>query len=156
MSLASLANLANERDKQARMFHDVGQLVDGYRFVVRGLVQRHRGLLDQLREATLYGAPNRGPASRQPHESHPPIQLDPVDALSTIYVGISGWYSRLYLNSRFPAGGDWQKWALRQLRDVAPKMAPSLADDLSDNIRSWWLLAARITGWLPEQLVRIR
>lgn len=51
---------------------------------------------------------------------------------------------------------DWFKAALHALAAAAPTLAPSIADELSGAVHGWWRRAATVTGWQPEQLLRLR
>lgn len=51
---------------------------------------------------------------------------------------------------------DWQKEALRQLVDRAPRLAPSIADELAADVSAWWWKAAKATGWQADDLRNAR
>lgn len=60
----------------------------------------HPPLLDQLRRAADgQNRTIRGPERRQTPRSRPPINVDALDRLSAVYVGIAGWHSGLGLPS---------------------------------------------------------
>ncbi len=132
---------------------DIRQLVEPIQLAVQGRIVTHDPLLDQLRQAT---APSGASASvRIQGAAVAPVNLAAIDALSTIYVELAGWHARQSLPSP-PRDGDWQKHTLRALLDRAPTLAPAVAEWLATEVRDWWALAARHTGWKTQELTRIR
>jgi hypothetical protein len=169
----------------AQIRADVAQLVDPIHIAVRGRVLTHDPLLDQLRAATEPGSsPQRGTSRRPVPKSRPPAQLDALDALGTLCVEVGQWHARLRLpevptatygcehaSCRLAYGRralgprcasfryapvDWFKYALRQLLEAAPKLAPQLAEWLALDVREWWRSAAVQSGWRTAELLRVR
>jgi hypothetical protein len=133
---------------------DVQQLTHPIHLAVRGRVVTHPALLDQLRAAVAPGVMSGGSTRGRAPGSQPTADLGAVDALSTLYVELSGWRVRLGLAS--PADGDWQKAMLLVLADRAPDLAPEMLAWLAVEVRDWWSLAARASGWRPVDLLKIR
>ncbi len=148
---------APSHDLLARMADDIGQLVDPIWIAAGRRPIRHDPLLDQLRDAAQ---PSRGttsgPERHRVPESRPPLSVDAVDTLVGIYVALAGWHARLNLPSPPRAAADWQKAALRQLVGVAATLAPSIADQLADDVNTWWSRAATTTGWRLDDLRNVR
>lgn len=134
---------------------DVQQLTAPIHIAIRGKIVTHPPLLDQLRQAAQPGATTQGPERRSVPRSRPPVRLDAVDALSTVYVEISGWHARLQLDTP-PRDTDWQKTVLRTLVGAMPNLAPDIADWLATEIQDWWRMAATHTGWRPADLHKLR
>jgi len=137
------------------MADDIRQLVDPIHVAIRGRIETLPCLLDALNEALTPGSALTGPERRHPSDSAPPLRLDVLDASSTIQVGIAGWRTQLHLPSP-PRDTDWYQATLHALVGAAPALAPSIADQLADDVRSWWRLAAVHTGWHPDDLLRLR
>lgn len=149
------ATAAPSHDLNARLLADTLQLTRPIYAVIRGRIIRHPPLLDQLAAALQPGNTPRGPERRQQPRSRPPLRTDALDTLTDIYVHITRWHTHLHL-PRPARDNDWFKTALHQLADTAPHLAPSIADQLSNDVHQWWRRAATATGWRPEQLVRLR
>lgn len=130
----------------------IHQLTQPIHIALRGRIITHPPLLDQLRDATH---PTGGHVGiRTPPGSRPPLRIDALDTLSTIYVGISTWHARLNLPSP-PRHLDWQKATLAMFADTAPTLALPIADYLADETADWWHTAATATGWTTDQLRRL-
>lgn len=135
---------------------DIRQLTEPIVLAVRARLVRHPPLLDQLRAAAVPG--RRGDHTATSHTapgSRPPANLDAVDVLAEIYVGISAWHARLRLPSP-PRDQDWQMAVLRQLADTAADLDPPRAQWLSVEVHTWWADAATVAGWSTRDLVRLR
>lgn len=146
---------APSHDLIAKMAADVDQLVKPIHTAIRGRIVSHLPLLDQLRDACIPGNSVRGPERRSVPDSRPPLRLDAVDTLSTVYVEISQWHALLQQTPPTP-DTDWWKAVLRQFVGTAPNVAPSLADELAHAVNGWWRLAAVVSGWRPEDLLKLR
>lgn len=164
----------------------VRQLTEPLVYVAQGRPRSALSLLSQLRQAAEpVRAGNTGPRSGVPG-SRLPIRTGPVDALSTIYVELSGWHARLKLTSppayehgcehdacrlamvrRASIIGpvcaraslarlDWQVTVLRQLVGAWPTLDAGQQEWLYRDVESWWEMAARATGWTLTNLRRIR
>jgi hypothetical protein len=145
----------------------------------------HPGLLDQLRRAAAgQSRTARGPERRQPPRSRPPGNLDALDRLSAVYVGISGWHSGLALPSPpehrsvcphqtcatallnstpgpvCPTARlvrvDWQLHALHQLHDAARRLDPRTVAAITSDVTDWWRWAATSCGWSTAELITLR
>lgn len=134
---------------------DVAQLTAPIHIAIRRRIITHPPLLDQLRAAATPGRTVKGPERRTVPRSRPPANLDAVDALSTLYVELSGWHARLRLPSP-PRETDWHKAVLRQLIGALPQQAPDIADWAGHEISDWWRAAAVHSGWQPADLLKLR
>lgn len=134
---------------------DVQQLTMPIHVAIRGRIITHLPLLDQLRAAAQPGTTIRGPERRSVPRSRPPANLDAVEALSTVYVELSGWHARLRLTSP-PHDSDWQKTVLRALVGRMPELAPDIAEWLATEVQDWWRAAATHAGWRPADLLKLR
>lgn len=134
---------------------DVQQLTQPIHVAIRGKIVTHPCLLDQLRDAAQPGTTVRGPERRSVPRSQPPANLDTLDALSTLYVELSGWHARLRLTSP-PRDTDWQKTVLRALVGAMPNLAGEVAEWLGVEIHDWWRAAATHAGWRPTDLLKLR
>jgi hypothetical protein len=142
-------------DRLIRLADDIRQLTHPIHIAIRGRIETLPCLLDALNEALTPGSALTGPERRHPPDSAPPLRLDVLDASSTIQVGIAQWRAHLHLASP-PRDADWYKATLHALVGATPALAPSIADQLADDVRSWWRLAAVHTGWHPDDLLRLR
>lgn len=161
---SAMTTRAPSHDQLAAMADDVRQLVEPFTIPVR---QRARGgrttwtaihhppLLDQLRVAAQPGATARGPAHHRIPDSRPPANLDAINAEAGIWVAVTNWHTRLHLPSP-PTDVDWLTFTLRQLVGAAPHLAPSIADQLADDVHRWWRTAAVQAGWNPHDLAASR
>lgn len=134
---------------------EVRQLTQPIHVAIRRRIITHPCLLDQLRAATTPGQASKGPERRTPPRSRPPLALDPLDALAEVYVDLAGWHNRIGQPTIGP-DHDWHKRAMWQLVDHLPTLAGGIADWATTDIHHWWTLAARHTGWRPDELRRLR
>lgn len=98
-----------DRSQLAALRADLDQLTGPITVPVRQRSRRtrtrwtaldHPGLLQQLRDvAAGLNRTVRGPERRQTPRSRPPVNVDALDRLSAVYVGITSWHNGLILPS---------------------------------------------------------
>jgi hypothetical protein len=97
--------------------------------------------------------------ARRPAGSREPGNIEAVDLLARVYVGISGWHAGLGLSAppRPPVGPvDWQLYALGQLHDVARRLAPETVEAVAADAHRWWRWAASAAGFSTAELIELR
>ncbi len=169
----------------AELAADVRQLIQPIHLAHRSQIHTRPSLLDQLRTPPERRTTGHHGGGHTTPGSKPPIDETISDALATLYVGISGWHARLDLPSppayvygcthptchlallershpgpACAAGSitrvDWHKAALRQLVGAWPNLSPGQQEWLAADVAEWWQIAAKTTGWKPNELRRLR